>query len=66
MEKLRVSDTLRQKCEGIRILEFHDAIKPDLKNADAHLRVMETNADVFLYEVDHLARSPKKRGKNLE
>jgi hypothetical protein len=25
MEKLRVTDTLRRLCSGIRILEFHDA-----------------------------------------
>ena len=66
MEKLRVSDTLRQKCQGIWVLEFHDAVKPDLNNADAHLRVAETSPDVFLDTVDRLARSPKKLRKAQE
>jgi hypothetical protein len=45
MEKLRVTDTLRRLCSSIRILEFHDAIKPDVETADAQLRVADTRPE---------------------
>lgn len=66
MEKMRVSDTLREKCQGIRILEFHDGLKPQLDNADAHLEVAGTTPQIFLETVERLARSPKKPGKAQE
>jgi CheY-like chemotaxis protein len=66
MEKLRVSDTLRNRCEGIRLLEFHDAIKPDVETADAHLRVADTTPASFLDIVNELARRRRKKGKASE
>ena len=63
MEKLRVSDTLRKHCTGIRILEFHDAIKPDLDTADVHLRVAETTPASFLDTVTQLASIRREKGK---
>ncbi|HJW99420.1 MAG TPA: hypothetical protein VJ453_04640 [Terriglobales bacterium] len=63
MEKLRVTDTLRRVCSGIRILEFHDAIKPDVETADAHLRVADTTPANFLDTVTELARVRRKKGK---
>src|SRR5438270_1725316 len=65
MEKLRISDTLRNHCEGIRILEFHDAIKPDVQTADAHLRMADTTPASFLDTVTELARR-RKKGKASE
>lgn len=66
MEKLRVYGTLRHRCEGIRILEFHDAVKPDLADADAHLRVSQTSQEVFIDTVNRLARALKKKRKAPE
>jgi len=66
MEKLRVTDTLRRLCSGIRILEFHDAIKPDVDTADAHLRVADTNPGNFLDTVTELALVGRKKGKASE
>lgn len=66
MEKLRVCDTLRKHCPAIRILEFHDAIKPDLGNANAHLRVADGTLDVFIATVNRLAHAPRKKGTASE
>src|SRR2546421_11019658 len=63
MEKLRVTDTLRKLCSGIRILELHDAIKPDVDTADAHLRVADTTPAGFLDTVTELARIRRKKEK---
>jgi PleD family two-component response regulator len=66
MEKLRVTDALRRLCSGIRILEFHDAIKPDVETADANLRVADTTPANFLEAVTELARVRRKKGKASE
>jgi DNA-binding response OmpR family regulator len=66
MEKLRVSDILRNHCSGIRILEFHDAIKPDVETADANLRVADTTPATFLDTITDLARVRRKKGKASE
>ena len=66
MEKLRVTDTLRKLCSGIRILEFHDAIKPDVETADANLRVADTTPATFLDTITELARVHRKKGKASE
>lgn len=65
-EKLRVTDTLRRHCSGIRILEFHDAATPDIENADAHLRIAETAPERLVETVNQLARVRRKEGKASE
>ena len=63
MEKLRVTDTLRKFCSGIRILEFRDALKPDVETADAHLNVSDTSPAAFLDTINQLSGVRRKKGK---
>jgi hypothetical protein len=54
---------LAEICSGIRILEFHDGIKPDVDTADAHLRVADTRPEDLVETVNQLARALRKKGE---
>ena len=61
MEKLRVSHTLRERCPDIKLLEFHNALRPDVEFADAHLRVAETSPEDLITTIDQLASGQKNK-----
>ncbi|MFL6438671.1 MAG: hypothetical protein ACJ71Q_13920 [Terriglobales bacterium] len=65
-EKLRVSDTLQSRCTGIKILELHDAIAPDLETTDAHLRVAQTTPENLIDTVNRLSRIHRRKNKASE
>jgi CheY-like chemotaxis protein len=58
-EKLRVSGILRQYCPGIKILEFHNGLAPEVETADAHLRVGDSTPADLVNTVNRLARIPR-------
>jgi CheY-like chemotaxis protein len=57
-EKQRVSGILRQYCSGIKILEFHNGVVPEVETADAHLRVGDSTPADLVNTVHALARQP--------
>jgi DNA-binding NtrC family response regulator len=65
-EKLRVSEVLLELCAGIKILEFHNGIAPDLKTPDAHLGVADSTPDDLVQSVERLARIRRRKAKASE
>ncbi len=65
-EKLRVREILLELCTGIKILEFHNGIAPDLKTRDAHLGVADSTPEDLVQTVERLARVRRRRAKASE
>ena len=53
-EKQRVVRTVRERCEPIRLLEYHNGIAPDLPIADAHLHAASSTPQALVDGVEHL------------
>jgi CheY-like chemotaxis protein len=56
-EKNRVTGTVLELCKGAKILEYHDAIAPDVPTADAHLHVASSSPESLVETVETLTRS---------
>jgi DNA-binding response OmpR family regulator len=62
-EKLRVADVVRRHCDGVRVLELHDGVRPDLRDADAHLQALEAGPEELLQAVESLLKPNRKSAK---
>ena len=66
-EKQRINEIVRQLCPTAKILELHNAIVPDLPDAQGHLRVATSQPEGLVEAVNVLAgkaddrRKPQKR-----
>jgi|SRR6185437_6624516 DNA-binding response OmpR family regulator len=60
-EKLRVADVVRRQCDGVRLLELHNGVRPDLRDADAHLQALEAGPEELLQVVESLLKKPNRR-----
>ncbi|HKT23656.1 MAG TPA: hypothetical protein VJR04_03575 [Terriglobales bacterium] len=58
-EKLRITSTVLRYCRGIKVLELHIGIAPDVSTADAHVRVTASEPEALGDAVSALLR--KKR-----
>jgi CheY-like chemotaxis protein len=55
-EKHRVSDTVSKLCPGVKILEYHNGLTPDVATAHAHLQVASSSPESLVTIVKTLAR----------
>jgi CheY-like chemotaxis protein len=55
-EKQSVSGTVLERCKGVRVLEYHDAIAPDVPTAHAHLHVASSSPESLVETVETLTR----------
>ena len=53
-EKLRVSNTVLEHCTDVKLLEYHNALVPDIATADAHLHVASSPPEALLETVKTL------------